>query len=97
LRLRVVCLPSVEKAGRFDLAQIGANARRAVEDSSAVAYIGEVEPRANRFATPILAEAGIAQLPETSGAKAMHKLLPAVDRALDDPSSLRESVNDALR
>jgi len=97
LRLRVLCLPSVEKTGRFDLAQIGANARRAVEDSTTVAYIGEVEPHANRFAAPILEAADIAQLPNMSGSQAMHKLLPAIEQALDADRSLRESVNDALQ
>jgi hypothetical protein len=97
LRLRIVCVPAVERAGRFDLAQIGANARRAVEDSAAIAYIGEVEPHANRFAAPILEEAGIAQLPNMSGSKAMRKLFPAIEEALDADRSLRESVDDALR
>jgi hypothetical protein len=96
LRIRVVCVPSTERAGRFDLARIGANARRATEDSTTVAYIGELEPRAVRFSETILEEAGIAQLPEMSGAQAVHKLLPAIEQALDDSSSLRQSVYDEL-
>ncbi|MEX2107377.1 MAG: hypothetical protein WD827_00645 [Solirubrobacterales bacterium] len=97
LRIRVRCLPGVEKNGRFNLATIGANARRATEDSSTIAYIGEVEPRATRFSEPILEEAGIAQLPEMPGSKAMHKILDAI-RSVDTSSgSLRESVRDELR
>lgn len=96
VRLRVRCLPSVEKRGRFDLAQIGANARQATEDSTTIAYIGELEPRAVQFSETILEEAGVAQLPETSGAAAMAKLFQALDQASGDSGSLRQSVNDEL-
>jgi hypothetical protein len=96
LRIRVHCLPGVEKDGRFNLATIGANARRATEDSSTVAYIGEVEPRATRFSETILAEAGIAQLPNMPGSQAMHKLFDAIRGADTSSGSLRESVRDEL-
>lgn len=95
LRIRVRCLPAVEHLGRFDLAQIGDNARRASEDSTTIAYIGEVEPHANRFATPILEEAGIAQLAEMSGPAAVAKILAAVEVA-GGSGSLREAVHDEL-
>lgn len=91
LRLRVVCLPLAESEHRLDLATIGANARRATEDSTAVGYIGEPTRAASRFSEPILESAGIAQLSESSGAAAMRKLLKAVAEA-GDSSSLRESV-----
>jgi branched-chain amino acid transport system substrate-binding protein len=96
LRVRVVCVPSTERHGHFDLAQIGANARRASEDSTTIAYIGELEPRATHFSETILREVGIAQLPEMSGSKAMHKLLDALRRADTSSGSLRESVNEEL-
>lgn len=96
VRLRVRCLPSVEKRGRLDLAQIGANARQATEDSTTIAYIGELEPRAVRFSETILEEAGIAQIPETPGAAAMTKLLQALDQASGESGSLRQSINDEL-
>jgi branched-chain amino acid transport system substrate-binding protein len=95
VRVRVTCLPAVEHGSKLDLAQIGANARRATEDSSAIAYIGERTAAASRFSEPILEEAGIAQLSEASGASAMRKLLDAVDEA-GDSGSLRESVLDQL-
>jgi len=95
VRVRVVCLRRAEGARKLDLAQIGANARRATEDSSSIAYIGEPTRAASRFSEPILETAGIAQLPQASGAAAMKKLLKAVDEA-GGSSSLRESVNDEL-
>jgi len=75
VKVRAVCLPSSEKDGRLDLATIGANARRATEDSSSVAYIGEPTRAASRFAETILEEARIPQYPATPGAKAMRQVL----------------------
>jgi hypothetical protein len=97
LRVRVVCLPSVESDGELDLAEIGANARRATEDSTAIGYIGEPTRAATRFSEPILEAADIPQLPESSGAAAMAKLLQALMQASGDSGSLRQAVNDELR
>lgn len=97
LRVRVRCLPAVEHHGHFDLATIGANARRASEDSSSVGYIGEIEPTATRFSETILEEAGIAQLPHEPGANAMHELLDAIRRVDTSSDSLRESVREQLQ
>jgi hypothetical protein len=91
VRVRVVCLPNAESSQPLNLARIGANARQATEDATAIGYIGEPTAAASRFAEPILEEAGIAQFPESSGAAAMRKLLQAVDEA-GDSGSLRESV-----
>ncbi len=88
-------MPRVESSRKLDLARIGANARRATEDSSSIAYIGEPTRAASRFSEPILEEAGIAQLSETSGAVGIKKLLKAVDEA-SSSGSLRESVRDEL-
>ena len=96
VQVRVSCLPNAESSHRLNLAQIGANARQATEDSSAIAYIGEPTRAASRFSEPILEEAGIAQLTQISGAAAMKKLLQAIDEA-GDSGSLRHSVNDALQ
>ncbi|HEY8083569.1 MAG TPA: hypothetical protein VIE64_08475 [Solirubrobacterales bacterium] len=97
LRVQIHCLPSTEKAGVYDLAQIGANARRATEDSTTVAYIGEPEPHATRFSETILEEAGIAQLSDMNGSQAMHKILDAIRQADTSSDSLRESVRDELQ
>jgi hypothetical protein len=95
VRVRVVCLPRAESSRRLELATIGANARRASEDSTTVGYIGEPTRAASRFSEPILESAGIAQLTETSGAAGMKKLLHAVAEA-GDSGSLRESVRNEL-
>jgi hypothetical protein len=95
VRVRVVCLPSAESSQKLDLARIGANARRATEDATAIGYIGEPTRSASRFSEPILDAAGIAQLTETSGTAAMRKLLRAGDDA-SSSGSLRASVNDEL-
>jgi hypothetical protein len=95
LRVRVVCLPTAEAGSRLDLAQIGANARQAVQDSSTVGYIGEPTRAATRFSQPILEAAAIAQLPGTDGATAMAKLLQALEEA-DTSGSLRQSIDESL-
>jgi hypothetical protein len=95
VRVRIVCLPSAERDGRLDLATIGANARRATQDTSAVGYIGEPTRAATRFSEPILESARVAQLSESSGAAAMTQLLRAIGEA-DTSGSLRESVNEEL-
>ena len=94
--MRVVCLPSDESLRKLDLAQIGANARRATEDSSSIAYIGERTGAASRFSAPILEGPGIAQLPGRDGAAAMSNLLQALNEVGANSDSLRASVNDAL-
>lgn len=79
VRIQVSCLPSAERDGQLDLAIIGANARRATEDSSAIAYIGEPTRAATRFSEPILEAAGIRQLSGISGATAMGELLKTLE------------------
>src|SRR5438445_10171643 len=81
VRVRVVCVDDTGGARRWTLAAVGADARRAVEDSSTVGYIGEPDPAAARFSRPILEAAGIAQLPDMSGRAAMAKLLTALRQA----------------
>ncbi len=95
VRVRVVCLPRAESAGKLNLATIGSSARRATEDSTTIGYIGEPTRAATRFSAPILESAGIAQLSKSSGAVAMRKLLRAVDEA-GGSGSVRQSVNDTL-
>jgi hypothetical protein len=45
--VRVVCLPPVQRRSRADLATAGANARRATEDSTAVAFLDATGPPAD--------------------------------------------------
>jgi hypothetical protein len=95
--VRLVCVSDSEDGRRWTLAAVGANARRAVEDSTAVAYIADRDPTAARFSRSILESAEVAQLsPVPSGAAAMAKLLNAIGDA-DNSSNLRESVNTSFR
>jgi hypothetical protein len=96
VRVRLVCLEAAERRGGLDLAVIGANARRATEDSTSVGYIGEPTKAATRFSAPILEAAEIAQLPQSSGEAAMAKLLKAVRQAAGDSGALRQSVYGEL-
>jgi branched-chain amino acid transport system substrate-binding protein len=75
-----------------DAAGIAANARRAVEDSTSIAYIGELDRTAALSSRPITAGAQLLQVPPTP--EAMAQVLDAIDRA-DDPLD-RESVADAF-
>ncbi len=93
LRVRAVCLASVDGGESTDLAQVGANARRATEDSAAVAYFEP--PVTPSFSRPIVEAAGIAVLRGDSGRVAMKRLLGAI-RGAGDSGSLRVSVQDSL-
>jgi len=96
VRVRLVCVGDSESGRVWTLAAVGANARRASEDSSTVAYVADRDPTAARFSRPILESAGIAQLsPGPSGAAAMTKILAAIGEA-DTSGSIRESVNESL-
>lgn len=92
--LRVVCLDVAEPEGRWTLARVGANARRATEDSTAVAYLGEPKPAARRQSLPIVEAAGIAELSELSGKEAVAKVAAAIEES--DSSDPRQAVFDAL-
>jgi hypothetical protein len=91
VRVRVACLDPVERGGRLDLAQVGANARRATEDSSSVAYLEQAGP-AGRFSRPIVDSAGIAYLSARTGEAAMARVLDAVEASGGE----RAAVADAL-
>lgn len=94
VRVQAVCLDEAWRGKRLDLAAIGANARRATEDSAAVAYL-EPPGRANRFSRPIVEEAGIAWMQAGSGDVAMGRVLRAISEA--GSSSLRDGVREALQ
>jgi hypothetical protein len=94
LHVRAVCLPSSSNGEKLNLAALGANARRATEDSTTVGYLEASDPKAARFTRPILESASIAWISQSSGKAAMTKLLQAIEDA--DTGSLRESVREAL-
>lgn len=68
---------SIEVSARFlddargkawDPVAVGANARRAVQDSSAAAYIGELDSEPTRASMPITNDAGLVQVSPGAGA-----------------------------
>lgn len=93
VELRVECLDRVESHGRLDLATVGANARRATEDSTAIAFVEPPGP-ANRFSRTIVEESGIAWTTAASGTAAIRRILDAVSET--GSGSLRSAVRDAL-
>jgi hypothetical protein len=94
LRVRAVCLPSPHEAKKLNLAALGANARRATEDSTSVAYLEAPDPRAARFTHRILETAEIPWVSDSSGAAGMERLLKLIESA--GSGSLREQLREAL-
>ncbi len=95
VQVQVLCIDSAADGGKWTLAGVGANARRATEDSTTVGYIGETSPQATRFSSTILEAAGIAQVSGMSGGPAMAKILNAIEAA-GDAGNLREVVDEEL-
>lgn len=93
LGVEAVCLAPVESKGRVDLAVAGANARRATEDSSSVAFVDAPGPAA-RFAEPIVESADIAWVETDSGGTAMREVLEALEER--GSSSPRSAVLDQV-
>jgi hypothetical protein len=94
LKLQVECLDAAGPKGEWTLAQVGANARLATEDSTAVAYIGEPDPQARKQSHPILDAAGIAQVGNGSGREAIARIQSALRDS--DQSDPRAAIFDAL-
>ena len=92
LKVRLVCLAPVERQGKVDLAAAGANARRATEDSTAVAYVESPGPAAE-FGRTIVESANLAWIEAGSGSKAMRRILQALE---GDGSSPRQAVLDEV-
>jgi hypothetical protein len=89
----LVCLDHLVTG--HSLASIGAGARRATENSSTIAYIGEADPKSVDFARPILEAAGIGDVASGDGAAAMRTVLRAV-RQNAGADDLRGAVRDEL-
>jgi hypothetical protein len=91
LDVQARCLTPVESGERVDLATAGADARRATEDSSSVAYLEAPGPAA-KFSRSIVEAADIAWLETSSGATAMRRVLEALEER--GSSSPRAAVLD---
>lgn len=103
VKLRVVCLPDprgpelgqgVGGGREIDLATVGANARRATEDSTSVAYLETDDPEVNRFTHPIIEAAGIGWVTSDSRGAAMQQVLLAIAAA--GSGSVRDEVRESL-
>jgi hypothetical protein len=94
LQVRAVCLSDPREAQKLNLAAVGSNARRATEDSTAVAYLEAPDPRAAPFTHRILETAEIPWISENSGAAAMSRLLKLIDSA--GSGSLRKQLREDL-
>jgi len=94
LNVKAVCLPSATEGKKLNLAILGANARRATEDSTAVAFLEAPNPRAARFTHPILETAEIPWLTSSSGKAAMANLLKLIEA--EGSGSLRSSLQKRL-
>jgi hypothetical protein len=92
--LRVVCLDASGPDGRWTLAKVGSNARRATEDSAAVAYVGEPDRQARRQSRPILEAAGIVEFGNSGGRQAIEEVFAALRE--DDSDDPRAAVYDAI-
>jgi hypothetical protein len=92
IRVHAVCLADSRDGAGQDLATVGANARRATEDATSIAYL---EPPATpSFSRPIVEAAGIPVIRTSSGEAAMEQLLRAIREA--NSGSLRNSVRESL-
>jgi branched-chain amino acid transport system substrate-binding protein len=72
----------------WDPVEVGANARQAVQDSSAAAYIGELDSEPTRASVPITNDAGLVQV--SPGAGAVDLTAPAAGYS-DSPDRYRPS------
>lgn len=94
LKLEAVCLPDPREARNLSLATVGANAREATQDSTAVAYLEAPDPRVSRFTHPILEKAEIPWIAESSGVTAMSRLLELIEST--DSGSVRQQLREEL-
>ncbi len=77
--IEVIGLNDADPDGQFDPAMVKANARRAADDPSTIAYIGEYDSGATELAMPILNRAGILHV--SSGSTAVKLTRPSPELA----------------
>jgi len=94
LRVQAACLPSARSHAKLNLATLGANARRATEDSTTVAFLEAADPAAARFTHPILETAEVPWLAGSSGKATMSRLLELI--AASGSGSLRQTLREEL-
>lgn len=92
--LRVACLDASGPNGSWTLAKVGSNARRATEDSSSIAYVGEPSRAARKQSQPIVEAAEIAVMGKRNGKEAIETIVTALEE--DDSDDPRAAVFDAI-
>jgi branched-chain amino acid transport system substrate-binding protein len=71
-------------AGKWDPGAVSANARKAAQDKSTIAYLGEFNSGASAISIPILNEAGILQISPSNTALGLTKGGPGADKGEPD-------------
>jgi hypothetical protein len=94
LAVRLECLPAAGGSGHTNLAAVGESARRATEDSAAIAYVEGPDRSAAAASRPIVDAAEIGWLQARSGRAAMRQVLRAVASA--GSGSVRAAVRESL-
>jgi branched-chain amino acid transport system substrate-binding protein len=105
LRVRLVRLDSTEAGDRiWNPGRVSANAERAADDDTAIAYIGELDHGASAVSVPITNEAGILQVSPADGLTSLTRRPPGRPRAgperyypTDVRTFLRLVPNDLLQ
>jgi branched-chain amino acid transport system substrate-binding protein len=105
LRVRLVTLDSTEPGDRlWDPALVNANAERAAEDDTTIAYLGELDYGASAVSVPITNDAGILQVSAGDGLASLTLEPPGRPRAGPDryyPTGVRSFLrlvpNDLLQ
>jgi branched-chain amino acid transport system substrate-binding protein len=88
LEVEAKYLDGANPVSRWDPTAVGRNARRAAQDSSTAAYIGELDSQPTRTSMPITNDAGIAQI--SPGASGIDLTAPA-EGYPDSPEVYRPS------
>jgi len=91
LEVRVVCLPP-RAGGEGALASAGADARRATEDSTSVAFLEAPGPTA-KFSQSVVESADVAWLETSSASTAMRRVVKALEGGSSSP---RKAVLDEV-
>jgi branched-chain amino acid transport system substrate-binding protein len=84
IRVEGVYLDDSERGRDWDQATTAANARLAVEDSTAIAYVGELDSGASRVSEPIINQASILQISPGASAVDLVQPFPGSTRVPED-------------
>ncbi len=87
-RIEVVGMNDSDESGSWVASLVRRNARRAADDESAVAYIGEFDSGASEIAMPILNRAGMLQVSSSSTAVKLTKPAPELGEMIR-PTGIR--------